>query len=111
MVTQTYLYCLSGFRQLCGDSDDRGRALHARPLRHGGPGGLRQATATLLPSDRCLPRLLQEDRQNISFNLEIPVARTHLYFIFPRLLSFFAISFNDYRTVDSPNSENQVRQK
>ena len=50
---------VTGVRQLCSDRDDWRRALHTRPFRHGGPGGLRQAEATLLSPDRRLPRVLQ----------------------------------------------------
>ena len=52
------LLLFSGFRQLRGHSDDRGRAVHVGAVRHGRAGGLRQVEAAVLPTDRRLPCLL-----------------------------------------------------
>ena len=41
------------------DGHDWRRPVHARPVRHGRPGGLRPAAPALVPADRRLPRLLQ----------------------------------------------------
>ncbi len=46
-------------RQLCRDGDDRGRAVHSGPVRHGRPGGLRSPATALLPADGRVSRLLQ----------------------------------------------------
>ena len=46
-------------RQLRGDGDDRRRAVHTRPVRHGRPGGLRSPQASVLSSDGRVPGLLQ----------------------------------------------------
>ena len=56
---ESYWNYASGVWQLRRDRDDRRRALHPRAVRHGRTGGLRQAAAALLPSNRCLPRVFQ----------------------------------------------------
>ena len=46
-------------RQLCGDGDDRRRAVHTRLVRHGRPRGLRPPQAAQLSANGRVPRVLQ----------------------------------------------------
>ena len=59
VARESYWNYASGVWQLRRDRDDRRRALHPRAVWHGRTGGLRQAAAALLPSNRCLPRVFQ----------------------------------------------------